>query len=132
MKTQLQFMSENALLMFSSKSFMVLCLIFKSLSYFKFIFVYGVRLCSNFIDLHAVLSFRLHLLRARLSWRLIYHRCMGLFLDSLFSWLIHISVFVPIHSVLILVTLQYWHKFFFFNLFVCLKDNFRIIGWESA
>ena len=30
---------------------MVSCLIFKSLSYFEFIFVYGVRECSNFIDL---------------------------------------------------------------------------------
>ena len=56
MKTQLQFMSENALLMFPSKSFMVLCLIFKSLSYFNFIFVCGVRLCSHFIDLHAALQ----------------------------------------------------------------------------
>ena len=43
MKTQLQFMSENALLMFPSKSFMVLCLIFKSLSYFNFIFVCHVK-----------------------------------------------------------------------------------------
>ena len=37
--------------MFSSKSFTVSCLIFKSLSYFEFIFVYGVKVCSNFIDL---------------------------------------------------------------------------------
>jgi len=28
----------------------MLCLIFKFLSYFEFIFVYGVRECSNFID----------------------------------------------------------------------------------
>ena len=34
-------MSENNLPMFSSRSFMVLCLIFKSLSYFEFIFVCG-------------------------------------------------------------------------------------------
>ena len=64
MKTQLQFMSENALLLLSSKSFMVLCLIFKSLSYFKFIFVYGVRLCSNFTDLHAAVQLsQQHLLK---------------------------------------------------------------------
>ena len=31
---------------------MVSYLIFKSLSYFEFIFVYGVREFSNFIDLH--------------------------------------------------------------------------------
>ena len=28
---------------------MVSCLIFKPLSHFEFIFVYGVRVCSNFI-----------------------------------------------------------------------------------
>ena len=67
MKTQLQFMSENALLLLSSKSFMVLCLIFKSLSYVKFIFVYGVRLCSNFIDLHAALQLSQHYLLKRSS-----------------------------------------------------------------
>ena len=31
---------------------MVSCLTFKSLSHFEFIFVHGVRVCSNFIDLH--------------------------------------------------------------------------------
>ena len=30
------------------------CLIFKSLSHFEFILVYGVRECSNFIDLHVI------------------------------------------------------------------------------
>ena len=29
------------------------CLIFKSLGHFEFIVVYGVKECSNFIDLHA-------------------------------------------------------------------------------
>ena len=40
-KTLVQFMSENVLTMFSS-SFIVSCLIFKSLSHFKFIFVYSI------------------------------------------------------------------------------------------
>ena len=35
--------SENILPMFSSRSFMVSCLVFKSLIHFEFIFVYGVR-----------------------------------------------------------------------------------------
>ena len=35
--------------MFSSKSLIVFGLIFRSLIYFEFIFVYGVRKCSNFI-----------------------------------------------------------------------------------
>ena len=31
---------------------MVSCLVFKSLSHFEFIFMYGKKVCSNFIDLH--------------------------------------------------------------------------------
>ena len=50
-------MSENVLPMLFSGSFMVPHSMFKSLSHFEFIFVYGVRLCSNFIDLHATASF---------------------------------------------------------------------------
>ena len=46
---------------------MVTCLLFKSLSHFEFIFVYGVRVCANFIDLKlAVQLFQHHLLK-RLS-----------------------------------------------------------------
>ena len=33
------------------------CLILRSLSHFEFIFVYGVRECSNFIDLHVTRTF---------------------------------------------------------------------------
>ena len=46
-------MSENVLPVFSSRSFMVSGPIFKSSSHSEFIFVYGVRECSKFIDLHA-------------------------------------------------------------------------------
>ena len=35
--------------MFSSKSFIVSGLTFRSLTHFEFIFVYGVRKCSNFV-----------------------------------------------------------------------------------
>ena len=38
--------------MFSSKSFRVSGLSFRSLTHFEFIFVYGVKKCSNFIHLH--------------------------------------------------------------------------------
>ena len=66
-KILLRFMSETVLPMFSSTSFMVSCLMFKFLSYSEFIFVYGMRVCSNFIALHvAVQLFQHHLLR-RLS-----------------------------------------------------------------
>ena len=39
---------------------MVSCLILKSLSHFEFFFVYGVRVCSNFIDLHAAVQLSQH------------------------------------------------------------------------
>ena len=53
--------------MFSSKSFIVSGLIFRCLIHFEFIFVYGVRKCSNFILLHVAVQFsHLHLLK-RLS-----------------------------------------------------------------
>ena len=45
------FMSSSVLPMFSSKSFIVSGLIFRSLTHFEFIFVYGVRKCSFFIFL---------------------------------------------------------------------------------
>ena len=51
-KTLLQFMSENAFPLFSSRNFMVSYLIFKSLSHSEFVFVYSVRDCSKFIDLY--------------------------------------------------------------------------------
>ena len=63
----LQFMFETVLSMFSPRSFMVSCLIFRSLSHFEFIFVYGVRECSNLIDLHVAVQLSQHPLRKRLS-----------------------------------------------------------------
>ena len=55
-KTLPRFISENALPIFSSRSFVMLCLIFKSLGHFKLIFAYGVRVCSDFIDLHVAVQ----------------------------------------------------------------------------
>jgi len=42
--------------MFSSKSFLVSGLTFRSLLHLEFIFVYGVRKCSNFILLHVAVQ----------------------------------------------------------------------------
>ena len=56
-KTFVRLMSENVLPVFSSRSLMVSCLTFKSLSHFEFIFVHGMKVCSSFIDLHAVVQF---------------------------------------------------------------------------
>ena len=85
-KTLLQFISENILPMFSSRSFMVLCLIVKSLSHFEFIFMYDVRVCSNTFGCPAfptplaqeIVVSPLYIL-ASFNWR-----CVGLFLGSLF------------------------------------------------
>ena len=56
----LQFMSKSVLPMFSFRSFIVSGLIFRSLIHFEFVFVYGVRECSNFILLHVAVQFSQH------------------------------------------------------------------------
>ena len=60
--------------MFSSGSFIVSGLTFRSLIHFEFIFVYGVRKCSGFILLQVVDQFSQHHLLKRLS----FFRCMFL------------------------------------------------------
>ena len=57
----------SVLPMFSFKSFIVSCLTFRSLIHFEFIFVYGVRKCSNFILLHVAIQFSQNHLLKRLS-----------------------------------------------------------------
>ena len=86
---------------FSSSSIMS-CPIFKTLSHFKFAFVYGVRVYSNFIILHVTFQLSQHHLQMRLS----FLHCV--FLPHLLKInrpqicrvisvpLIHISIFVPI------------------------------------
>ena len=92
-QTLAQFMSENVLPMFSSRSFMVslyIYIIFKSLSYYEFIFVYAVRLCSSFIDLHLSLQLFQHHLLKRLS----FPRCVFLPLWSKINCK-HLPIFKP-------------------------------------
>ena len=60
-------MSENVLPKYSSKSFTVSGLTFRSLIHFEFIFVYGVRKYSSFIPLQVVDQFSQHHLLKRLS-----------------------------------------------------------------
>ena len=81
-------MSEHIQPVFSSKSFMVSCLVFKSLGHFEFIFC--VMVCSDFIDsCEAVHLFQHHLLERLFSFslrrRVIDHRCVSLFLSSVFK-----------------------------------------------
>ena len=47
-----------------SSSFVVLRLVFKSLRHFEFNFVYGVRVCSSFSNLHVAV----HLGQSVLDW----------------------------------------------------------------
>ena len=51
----------------SPKSFIVSGLAFRPLMHFEFIFVYGVRKCSNFTLLHVAVQFSQHHLLKRLS-----------------------------------------------------------------
>ena len=60
-------MSESVLTMFSSKSFIVSGLTFRSLIHVEFIFVNGVRKCSSFILLQVVDQFSQSHLLKRLS-----------------------------------------------------------------
>ena len=54
-------MSESALPMFSSRSFIVSGLMFRYLIHFEFIFVYGVRKCHSFILLQVVIFIKVFL-----------------------------------------------------------------------
>ena len=60
-------MPESVLPMFSSRSFIVSGLIFRSFIPFEFIFVYGVRKCSSFILLQMDDQFSQHNVLKRLS-----------------------------------------------------------------
>ena len=90
-------MSEIFLPMFSSRTFMVLQIIFKYFIYLEFIFVYGVSWWSSFNFLHVALQITQHLLLKRLFLRhlcscllcqiLIDHKDLGLFLGSLFCYI---------------------------------------------
>ena len=101
------FIYERVLPMFSSKSFIVSGLTFRSFIHFEFIFVYGVRKCSSFILVQVVDQFSQHHLLKRLSFlpciflpplsKIRYPQVHG-FISGLFYFvpLIYISVFVPV------------------------------------
>ena len=98
-------MSLSVLPMLFSKSFIVSGLTFRSLILkFEFIFVYGIRQCSNFIVLHVAVQFSPHHLLKRLS---LPHCTLLAPLSKIrYAWvyfwafylvpLIYISVFVPV------------------------------------
>ena len=111
-------MSSCVLSMFSSKSFIISGLTFRSLIHFEFIFVYGVRKCYNFILSHVAIQFSQHHLLKRLSLphciflpplsKIRYPQMHG-FISEL-SILFHWSIFLFLcqyHTVLMTVALQY-------------------------
>ena len=61
------FMLRSILLLFSSRSFMVSSLTFRSLIHFEFIFVHSVTECSDFILLHVAVRLSQHHLLKKLS-----------------------------------------------------------------
>ena len=120
-KIFLWFMSENALSMFSSRSFMVLCLILRSLNHFEVFFwyvVWGSVLISFFYMylssfsnttcwrdyLFSIINFCL------LCHGLIDYRCMMLFLGSLFCFFDPCLFLCQCHAVLVTVALLYSWK----------------------
>ena len=111
-------MSWSVLPMFSSKSFIVSGLTFRSLIHFEFIFVYGVKKCSNFILLYVAVQFSQYHLLKRLSLphciflpllsKTRYPQVQG-FISGL-SILFHWSIFLFLcqyHTVLMTIALQY-------------------------
>ena len=125
-KILLQFTSKRVLPMFSSKSFMVSGITFRSVIYFELVFVYGVKECSSFTSLRVAVQFSEHHFPRRLIFsplysvtffchKLICYRCMGLFVGFLsysiaLSILLHWSLFLFLHQnhiVLMTVILQY-------------------------
>ena len=99
-------MLESVLPMFSSRSFIV-CLTFRSLIHFEFIFVDGVRKCYSFILLQMVDQFSRHHLLKRLSFlHCVFFSTFVKDKVSIGAWiylwafyfvlLIYISVFVPV------------------------------------
>ena len=91
--------------MCSSKSFIVSGLTFKSLIHFEFIFVCGVRKCSNFILLHVTAVFPafieeavfapLYILASFVQNKVLIHTWIDFWAFYLVPF-VYISVFVPI------------------------------------
>ena len=126
--------------MFSSRSFIVYGLSFRSLMCFEFIFVCGIRKYSNFILLHVAVQFSQHCLLKRLSLphcvflpplsKIRYLQVLGFIsgLLILFHWFLFLCQY---HTVLMTTALQYCVKtgrlihpasFFFLKIALAVRD----------
>ena len=85
-KIIMQFMSKSVLPVFSSRS-IIIRVLHKSLVHFEFIFVHGVRECSDFILSHVAVQFSQHHCLFSIvlppCFGLIDYRCKGIFLRFL-------------------------------------------------
>ena len=111
-------MSSSVLSIFSFKIFIVSGFTLRSVMYFEFIFVYGVRKCSNFILLHVAVQFSQHHLLKRPSLpfciflpsllKIRYSQVHGFLsgLSILFHWSI-VLVLCQYYTVLMTVALYY-------------------------
>ena len=110
-------MSSSVLPMFSLKSFIVSGLTFRSLIHFYFLFVCGVRKCSNFILIHVAAQFSQHLFKrlsllhciflpplSKIRYPQVHEFISGL--SILFHWSILLFL-CQYHTVLMTVALQY-------------------------
>ena len=87
---------QNVLPMFSTRNFIVSYLIVKSLSHFEFIFVYRVKVCSNFTDLHAAVQLSQHHLLKRLLFSIVYSCLLCQRLINHSVWVYLCFLFCPI------------------------------------
>ena len=96
-KILLQFTLKNISPVFSSRNFIVSCLTFRSSNHLEFIFVYGMRMCSNFIDLHVPSNFP-----TSTCWR----NCLHYVESTLWPWNKSnlIMVYDPFHVLMDLVS----------------------------
>ena len=95
--------------MFSSRSFIVSGLTFRSLIHFEFIFVYGVRKCSSFILLQVVDQFSQHHLLKKIVFNPLY--ILASFVKdkvSIGAWIyLWAFYFVPLIYISVFVTVPY-------------------------
>ena len=109
----LWFMSESVLPMFSSRSFIVSGLTFRSLIHFEFIFVYDVRKCSSFIPLQVVDQFSQH----------------HLLKEIIFSLLYILASFVK-DEVSVGAGIYLWTSYFFsIDIYFCLSASTTLSWW---
>ena len=95
--------------MFSSKSFVVSSLTFRSLIQFELIFVYGVKEWSSFILLHVAVQFSQHHLLKRIFFILAFFvidECIYLWILCPVHWPMFLSL-CQYHTVLITLALCY-------------------------